>query len=184
MNHDNIARVFYAGTQDGLYFIAYEYASGKTIRDLIIERGQLSIEDTVNYAIQVTLALNHIAAAGIVHRDIKPANLLIDAEGNTLLADFGLAKPVDATLDLTGGRIVGTPRFLAPEVIQGQPADVRSDLYALGATLYEALAATPIYAADTPLQLFHQIAAGRIVDLKTRCPTAPPRGAHPSFTGA
>ena len=66
LNHDNIARVFYAGSQEGLHFIAYEYASGRTIRDLIIERGRLSIEDTVNYAIQVTLALNHIAAAGIV----------------------------------------------------------------------------------------------------------------------
>ncbi|MFN9826851.1 MAG: serine/threonine-protein kinase [Planctomyces sp.] len=71
LNHDNIARVFYSGTQDGLYFIAYEFASGRTIRDLILDRGRLTVAEAVNYAIQVTLALNHISAAGIVHRDIK-----------------------------------------------------------------------------------------------------------------
>ena len=92
LNHDNIARVFFAGTQGGLYFIAYEFASGRTIRDLILERGRLSVAEAVNYAIQVTLALNHISAAGIVHRDIKPSNIMLTESGRVKVVDLGLAQ--------------------------------------------------------------------------------------------
>lgn len=162
LSHDNIARVFYAGSQEGLYFIAYEFASGKTIRDLIIERGRLSIEDTVNYAIQVTLALNHIAAAGIVHRDIKPSNIMLTNSGRVKVVDLGLARRdiTDSIGDITvAGTTLGTFDYISPEQARDpRNADVRSDIYSLGCTMYHMLTGQPPYPEGTALQklLDHQ----------------------------
>jgi eukaryotic-like serine/threonine-protein kinase len=162
LNHDNIARVFYAGSQDGLYFIAYEYATGKTIRDLIIDRGRLSIEDTVNYAIQVTLALNHIAAAGIVHRDIKPSNIMLTNTGRVKVVDLGLARrdTTDSIGDITvAGTTLGTFDYISPEQARDpRNADIRSDIYSLGCTMYHMLTGQAPYPEGTALQklLDHQ----------------------------
>jgi serine/threonine-protein kinase len=162
LNHDNIARVFYAGSQDGLHFIAYEFASGQTIRDLIIQRGRLSIEDTVNYAIQVTLALNHIAAAGIVHRDIKPSNIMLTSSGRVKVVDLGLARRdvTDSIGDITvAGTTLGTFDYIAPEQARDpRNADVRSDIYSLGCTMFHMLTGRPPYPEGTALQklLDHQ----------------------------
>lgn len=162
LNHDNIARVFYAGSQEGLYFIAYEFASGSTIRDLIIDRGRLSIEDTVNYAIQVTLALNHIAAAGIVHRDIKPSNIMLTNSGRVKVVDLGLARRdiTDSIGDITvAGTTLGTFDYISPEQARDpRNADVRSDIYSLGCTMYHMLTGQPPYPEGTALQklLDHQ----------------------------
>ncbi|MFN9718055.1 MAG: serine/threonine-protein kinase [Planctomycetota bacterium] len=162
LNHDNIARVFYAGSQEGLYFIAYEFASGQTIRDLIIDRGRLSIEDTVNYAIQVTLALNHIAAAGIVHRDIKPSNIMLTHNGRVKVVDLGLARRdiTDSIGDITvAGTTLGTFDYISPEQARDpRNADVRSDIYSLGCTMYHMLTGQPPYPEGTALQklLDHQ----------------------------
>ncbi len=162
LNHDNIARVFYAGSQDGLYFIAYEFASGCTIRDLIMERGQLSVAETVNYAIQVTLALNHIAAAGVVHRDIKPSNIMLTDTGRVKVVDLGLARreTEDSIGDITvAGTTLGTFDYIAPEQARDpRNADVRSDIYSLGCTMYHMLTGQPPYPEGTALQklLDHQ----------------------------
>ncbi len=162
LNHDNIARVFYAGSQDGLYFIAYEFASGRTIRDLIMERGRLTAADTVNYAIQVTLALNHIAAAGIVHRDIKPSNIMLTESGRVKVVDLGLARrdTTDSIGDITvAGTTLGTFDYIAPEQARDpRNADIRSDIYSLGCTMYHMLTGQPPYPEGTALQklLDHQ----------------------------
>jgi len=162
LNHDNIARVFYAGSQDGLYFIAYEFASGRTIRDLIVERGQLTIGEAVNYAIQVTLALNHIAAAGVVHRDIKPSNIMLTDAGRVKVVDLGLARrdTEDSIGEITvAGTTLGTFDYIAPEQARDpRNADVRSDIYSLGCTMYHMLTGQPPYPEGTALQklLDHQ----------------------------
>ena len=162
LNHDNIARVYYAGSQDGLYFIAYEFASGRTIRDLIVESGRLSPSDTINYAIQVTLALNHTAAAGIVHRDIKPSNLMLTTTGRVKVVDLGLARrdTTDSIGDITvAGTTLGTFDYIAPEQARDpRNADGRSDIYSLGCTMYHMLTGRPPYPEGTALQklLDHQ----------------------------
>ena len=162
LNHDNIARVFYAGSQDGLYFIAYEFASGRTIRDLIVERGHLTIAEAVNYAIQVTLALNHIAAAGVVHRDIKPSNIMLTDAGRVKVVDLGLARrdTEDSIGEITvAGTTLGTFDYIAPEQARDpRNADVRSDIYSLGCTMYHMLTGQPPYPEGTALQklLDHQ----------------------------
>lgn len=162
LNHDNIARVFYAGSQDGLFFIAYEFADGQTIRDLILDRGRLSIEETVNYAIQVTLALNHISSAGIVHRDIKPSNIMLTETGRVKVVDLGLARrdTTDSIGDITvAGTTLGTFDYISPEQARDpRNADVRSDIYSLGCTMYHMLTGQPPYPEGTALQklLDHQ----------------------------
>ncbi|MFM7055908.1 MAG: protein kinase domain-containing protein [Planctomycetota bacterium] len=162
LNHDNIARVFFAGAQDGLYFIAYEFAGGRTLRDLILDRGQLSAAETVNLSIQITLALNHIAAAGIVHRDIKPSNIMVTETGRVKVVDLGLARreSEDSIGEITAaGTTLGTFDYIAPEQARDpRNADVRSDIYSLGCTMYHMLTGQPPYPDGTALQklLDHQ----------------------------
>ena len=162
LNHDNIARVYFAGAQDGLYFIAYELAEGTTIKDLIHDRGQITPEETVNYAIQVTLALNHITAAGIVHRDIKPSNIMLTPNGRVKVVDLGLARRdiTDSIGDITvAGTTLGTFDYIAPEQARDpRCADIRSDIYSLGCTMYHMLTGQPPYPEGTALQklLDHQ----------------------------
>lgn len=162
LNHDNIARVFNAGDHDGVHYIAYEYAAGKTIKELIQERGQLTTAETVNYAIQATLALGHIEAAGIIHRDIKPSNIILTNSGRIKVVDLGLARreTEDSIADLTvAGTTLGTFDYLAPEQARdARAADIRSDIYSLGCTLYHMLAGCPPYPDGTAVQkmLDHQ----------------------------
>jgi len=162
LNHDNIARVYYAGSQDGMYFIAYEFASGRTIRDVIVERGPISATDTINYAIQIALALNHTAAAGIVHRDIKPSNIMLTTSGRVKVVDLGLARreTTDSIGDITvDGTTLGTFDYIAPEQARDpRNADERSDIYSLGCTMYHMLTGRPPYPEGTALQklLDHQ----------------------------
>lgn len=162
LNHDNIARVFNAGDHDGVHYIAYEYAAGKTIKELIQERGQLTTAETVNYAIQATLALGHIESAGIIHRDIKPSNIILTNSGRIKVVDLGLARreTEDSIADLTvAGTTLGTFDYLAPEQARdARAADIRSDIYSLGCTLYHMLAGCPPYPDGTAVQkmLDHQ----------------------------
>jgi eukaryotic-like serine/threonine-protein kinase len=162
LNHDNIARVYLSGCVDGLFFIAYELAAGITIRDLIQQRGKLSAEEAVNYAIQVTLALNHLNAEGVVHRDIKPSNIMLTERGRVKVVDLGLARRevADSIGDLTvAGTTLGTFDYIAPEQARDpRIADIRSDIYSLGCTVYQMLTGQPPYPEGTALQklLDHQ----------------------------
>lgn len=162
LNHDNIARVFFAGDDNGVHYIAYEYADGQTIKELIHERGQLSTAETINYAIQATLALGHIESAGIIHRDIKPSNIILTKSGRIKVVDLGLARreTEDSIADLTvAGTTLGTFDYLAPEQARdARAADIRSDIYSLGCSIYHMLTGCPPYPDGTAVQkmLDHQ----------------------------
>ena len=162
LNHDNVARIFFAGEQEGIHYIAYEYADGVNIKELIQQRGKLSPAETVNYSIQATLALNHIAAAGIIHRDIKPSNIIITQTGRIKVVDLGLARrdTTDSIGDITvAGTTLGTFDYIAPEQARDpRMADIRSDIYSLGCTVYHMLTGRPPYPEGTALQklLDHQ----------------------------
>lgn len=162
LNHDNIARVFNAGDHEGVHYIAYEYADGQTLKQLIDQRGQLTTAETVNYAIQATLALGHIESAGIIHRDIKPSNIILTKNGRIKVVDLGLARrdTEDSIADLTvAGTTLGTFDYLAPEQARdARAADIRSDIYSLGCSLFHMLAGRPPYPEGTAVQkmLDHQ----------------------------
>ncbi|MCA9072697.1 MAG: serine/threonine protein kinase, partial [Planctomycetaceae bacterium] len=162
LDHDNIARVYYIGEDQGLHFIAFEYITGTNLRDLIRDGGPLSPMDAVNYTLQIAGALNHTHAAGVVHRDIKPSNIIIMPNGRAKLVDLGLARKQnsDSVAELTlAGTTLGTFDYISPEQAKDpRTADVRSDIYSLGCTLYHALTGTPPYPEGTVLQklLDHQ----------------------------
>lgn len=162
LNHDNIARVYYADEHLGVQYIAYEYAAGRTIKELINERGQLTTAEVVNYAIQATLALGHIESAGIIHRDIKPSNIILTNNGRIKVVDLGLARreTEDSIADLTvAGTTLGTFDYLAPEQARdARTADIRSDIYSLGCSIYHMLTGCAPYPDGTAVQkmLDHQ----------------------------
>ncbi len=151
LEHRYILPVHDTGEQDGIHYMVMRYTEGGTLSDLIAQ-GQLSVERVALLVAQVAEALGYAHRQGVVHRDIKPANILISREGDALLSDFGIARIVEGTMQLTGdGMLIGTPYYMAPEQVQGQPSDARTDIYALGVVLYEALAGKRPYEAETPL---------------------------------
>ena len=139
VSHPHLVRMFdYAGEAERPY-IVMEYIGGGTLADRI-RAGAAEEVDPERFARQLLGALGAIHAAGVVHRDVKPSNVLLDSAGDAHLTDFGIAQPEDAT-QLTGtGQVIGTLKYMAPEVLAGGPATERSDLFALGVVLQEALA--------------------------------------------
>jgi Tol biopolymer transport system component/tRNA A-37 threonylcarbamoyl transferase component Bud32 len=145
LNHPNICTVFEVGEADARPFIAMEYVDGRPLANMVPHDG-LPIETVVRYGVQIADALAHAHERGVVHRDLKSANIVINAAGDAKVLDFGLAtrgevrssdtitRPVDAA---AAGTLVGTLVYLPPEVLLGQPADARSDIWALGVVLFE-----------------------------------------------
>lgn len=162
-DHENIARVHYLGEDRGLHFIAMEYIEGANIRDLVERRGPLPLGDAVSYTLQVAEALAHASSRDVVHRDIKPSNVIITPQGRAKLVDMGLARlqQVDPSSgDLTAsGVTLGTFDYISPEQARDpRNADVRSDIYSLGCTMYFIVTGQPPYPQGTVLQklLQHQ----------------------------
>jgi serine/threonine-protein kinase len=163
LDHENVARVYFIGEDQGLHFIAFEFINGTNVRDLISQNGQLSVAEAVNYILQIASALVHTSAQGVVHRDIKPSNIIITPAGRAKLVDLGLARKEnreDEAVELTvAGTTLGTFDYISPEQARDpRAADVRSDIYSLGCTLYHMLTGEPPYPEGTVLQklLQHQ----------------------------
>ncbi len=148
--HPSIVSVYDTlATDDGVNAIVMELVSGTTMRADLDQHGPLRLPAVLAIGTQVADALGAAHAAGLVHRDVKPANILLSADGRVLVADFGIAKAA-AGADLTSdGSMVGTAKYLAPEQVEGKPVDGRTDLYALGVVLYEALTGVAPFVADT-----------------------------------
>jgi TolB-like protein len=147
LQHPAIATFYEAGESDGVAFLAMEYVPGQTLRDRLLD-GPLPFRQAIGMTAWLLEALGHAHAAGILHRDIKPENVMVTGESSAKLLDFGIAKMFDFGADddeataaaLTGaGEIVGTIGYMAPEQLKGLPLDARSDLFSVGAVLYEAV---------------------------------------------
>lgn len=162
LDHDNVARVYFIGEDQGLHFIAFEFIRGTNLREIVQQRGRLTPAEAVNYTLQVASAIAHASAHGVVHRDIKPSNIIITPSGRAKLVDLGLARSEhrDNEPDLTvAGTTLGTFDYISPEQAKDPRAvDVRSDIYSLGCTLYHLLTGEPPYPQGTVLQklLDHQ----------------------------
>ncbi|CAA9548432.1 MAG: tolB protein precursor, periplasmic protein involved in the tonb-independent uptake of group A colicins [uncultured Thermomicrobiales bacterium] len=162
LQHPHIIPVYDVGEQDGLAFLVMQYVDGGTLRDRLNgqEGKRLPTAEALAILRPVALALDYAHRQGVIHRDIKPNNILLSSQGYPLLADFGIAKVLEAehlsSITATG-MLVGTPEYMSPEQAQGMPVDGRSDLYALATVLYEALTGrTPFRAegpTDTPLAI-------------------------------
>lgn len=141
LNHVNIVNVYDIGEDllEGrkIYYIVMEYVEGQTLKDLIDEEGKLSNHDIIDYSVQIAQALKSAHASGIIHRDIKPQNILIDKFGLAKVTDFGIARvSSNATITYTSS-ILGTVHYISPEQAKGKIVDEKSDLYSLGAVMYE-----------------------------------------------
>jgi serine/threonine protein kinase len=150
LDHPNILPVYDFGQANGLSYIAMKYVAAGTLKDRL---GQpLPPEQALGLLKQIAAALEHAHDLGILHRDVKPGNILIDEKGWIYLSDFGLAKMVEGSVQLTGSGVgVGTPAYMSPEQGQGLPVDERTDVYSLGVVLYEMLTGRVPYEAETPM---------------------------------
>ncbi len=136
LNHPNVVTIHFVGEQEGRPFFAMELVPGRTLASLLDATGPLPFAELLDVAIGTVDALRHAAEADIVHGDIKPGNLMLDGAGRVKLGDFGLAR-IGSERSRGDGSIAGTLDYLAPELLDGAPSDFRSDMYALGATLFE-----------------------------------------------
>lgn len=168
LSHPNVCQLYDIGDEDGRPFLVMELLEGRSLADRLRD-GALALPDAVQIAVGTLTALDALHARGFVHRDLKPSNVFITAHGVKLL-DFGLVRetqtpalsPDESTLlgapPLTlSGMIVGTPRYMAPEQILGQPVDGRADLFAVGALLFEMISGKPPFEDDSAMRLFHAI---------------------------
>ena len=135
LSHPNIVKVFDFGIEEHRPYLVMAHVPGGSLRDRLQDGGELP--DAERLARELLGALAHVHAAGIVHRDVKPGNILLDEHGSSQLTDFGIARPQDATAMTQTGMVMGTIRYLAPEVAEGGPATERSDLYAAGGVVRE-----------------------------------------------
>jgi eukaryotic-like serine/threonine-protein kinase len=157
LDHPNIARVYYVGETEYWSYIVFEFVEGVNLRELVVKKGLLSIDDAVCLTRQVAEALQHAHERKVVHRDIKPSNILVTQAGQAKLVDMGLARTTEldkSTNDLTAsGVTLGTFDYISPEQAHDpRQADVRSDIYSLGCTLYFLLTGQPPFPEGTALQ--------------------------------
>ncbi len=150
LNHPNIVPVLDYGEQDGYAYQVMPFLNVGSLSDRL-DKGPISLEVGGRLLDQVATALAYAHQHGIIHRDVKPSNILLDPEGNALLADFGMARRVEASESLTGSAVIGTPAYMAPEQVQGGPVDARCDQYALGVILFQLATGTLPYSAETPM---------------------------------
>ena len=177
ISHHNVVRSHDLGEWNGTYFITMEHVQGLTVAELIDRRGRLTVESTLAIGRQLCDALAVAHEQDIVHRDVKPSNLLVDAAGVLKVMDFGIARSIapEAKGLTAGGFLVGTPQYMAPEVLMGRPASASTDLYAVGVVLYECLTGHAPYAADSPIELLAAILEGKAARISKVVPDAPPR---------
>ncbi|MEA2426581.1 MAG: hypothetical protein QOF37_209, partial [Thermoleophilaceae bacterium] len=152
IDHPNVIPVYEAGDQDGLLYLSMRYVEGTDLKALIRGEGRLPAQRAAHIIAQVAEALDAAHARGLVHRDIKPANILIAEGDRSFLTDFGLTKHAASASGLTKtGTWVGTADYVAPEQVQGQAVDARTDVYSLGCVLYEALTGTVPFARPSEI---------------------------------
>jgi predicted ATPase len=151
ITHRNVCRMHDINRENDTYFITMEYVPGEDLKTVIRRTGSLPEGEAVPIAAQVCEGLTEAHRLGVVHRDLKPQNIMIDRDGNVRIMDFGIARSLAAKGVTEAGMIIGTPDYMSPEQVEGMEADARSDIYALGAALYEMVTGRVPFEGDTAL---------------------------------
>ncbi len=170
MNHPNIVQVYGFEHHDDRYFLVMEHISGGTLDDRITQNGGVTELEGLEIGIGVAAGLNFANQNGLIHRDIKPGNILFGNNDQPKVVDFGLSVRHDGE-DAFEGEIWGTPYYVAPEKLERQPEDFRSDMYSLGATLFHAIAGRPPYDAEDPNEVAMKHLNGSSVSVKAFAPS-------------
>jgi serine/threonine-protein kinase len=179
LNHPNIVQTFDFGTADGSLYLVMEFIKGDDLASLLRREGPWSFARSARFFAQVCSGLTEAHEAGIVHRDMKPENLMVvhrrDQEHAKIL-DFGLAKlrergPGERAIS-TGGQVIGTPYYMAPEQVRGEALDARADIYSLGATLYRVLTGVPPFDAPSPMSVLAKHLTDDVIPPRDRAPSS------------
>jgi serine/threonine protein kinase len=192
LNHPNILTIHDAGVHEGAPYLVSELLEGQTLREEM-NAGALPGRKATEYALQIARGLAAAHGRGIIHRDLKPENIFVTKDGRVKILDFGLAKlkeeqkaesrqrksSVDADAPTVAeetepGRVMGTPSYMSPEQVRGQPADHRTDIFAFGCVLYEMLSGTKAFRRDTPVESMNAVLKEEPPDLSATNPSAPP----------
>ena len=161
LSHPNVVRVYDAGEEDGRPFIVMECVEGESLAETVRREGRLDPDRVAELGVQACAGLEHAHRAGLVHRDIKPANLLVTEDGTLKVADFGIAHAIGGTRVTAVGTVLGTVAYLSPEQAFGEPVTPASDLYSLGACLYELIAGQPPFGYETFAEMLTGARPGR-----------------------
>lgn len=173
LNHANIVGIYDWGATDGVYFMVMEYITGQNVRELLHAYGRLEPAQAANVLLQTLAALEHAHQQGIVHRDVKPENIMVTERGVVKVADFGLARAYASATVTQSGTVTGTVQYLAPEQIQGEPSDPRTDLYSLGVVAYELLTGRVPYTGETSLAIAYKHLSERVPAPSELVPSVP-----------
>jgi serine/threonine protein kinase len=190
LSHPHICALYDVGHQEGLDYLVMEYLEGQSLADRLLE-GPLPLQDVLSMGAQIAEALSAAHRAGVVHRDLKPGNVML-TRGGVMLLDFGLAKmgaePMVSDSSLTvpastphtqkpltvEGTILGTYQYMAPEQVEGQEADARTDIFALGAVLYEMATGRPAFSGGSHASLIASILKDQPAPISNLQVMAPP----------
>ena len=156
VSHHNIVNLLDVGAQDNYRYLVLEYVEGRTLKEIIDEKGALPPVTAVQIAIRVLSALQHMHKNGIIHRDIKPQNILIHADGHVKVSDFGIARLGGSGTISKTDMVMGSVHYFSPDQAQGQEVTEASDIYSAGVVLYEMLTGTVPFDGDTPVAIAMQ----------------------------
>ena len=171
LNHDGILQIFdYSGDDAQSSFIVTEFIDGQTLKQFLANRKLPVPELAALIVLEVGSALAHAHSLGIIHRDIKPENVMVRKDGAIKLMDFGVAQVVDLERMTVTGQILGSPAYMAPEVLDGKTLDFRSDIFSLGVMLYQMATGVLPFAGKNPHEVLKRIAEGRFADPRTVSP--------------
>lgn len=161
IQHSNVARVLDSGTEGEIRYLVMEFVDGRSLADLLRERGHIPGPRALDYIRQAASGLDAAHSRGAIHRDIKPENLMVTSDGTLKVVDFGLAKLQNADSFKTAtGAVMGTPHYMSPEQATGRDADHRSDIYSLGATFFHLLAGRPPYEGENVFAILEKHVRG------------------------
>lgn len=151
--HPNIVNIYDVGEEDHILYMVMEYVDGMTLKEYILQRGPLEVNEALDIMKQITSAITHAHANGIVHRDIKPQNILMDSHGKVKVTDFGIAMALSATSLTQTNSILGSVHYLSPEQARGGMATKKSDIYSIGVVLYELLTGRLPFSGESPVSI-------------------------------
>ena len=153
LSHPNIVEMYDVGEDDGQYYIVMEFVDGKTLKQVLKQRGHLSVSEVIDIMSQLADGMAHAHDAYIIHRDIKPQNIMILSNGMIKITDFGVATALNSTQLTQTNSVMGTVHYLPPEQAQGKGSTIRSDIYSMGIMMYELLSGLVPYKGDNAVEI-------------------------------
>jgi eukaryotic-like serine/threonine-protein kinase len=175
LSHPNIVTVIDRGEDEGRQFIVFEYVEGENLKQLLERTGPMPVRDALLLALQMARALAFAHGRGLIHRDVKPQNVLLNADGQAKMTDFGIARSVDVQGVTITGTVLGTSEYIAPEQARGQRVDAQTDVYSLGVVLYELLVGGVPYEGETFVTVALKHVNEPVPPVLERRPELPPR---------